>query len=181
MKTQTNENSETPALKAYSIHFTGRRAGAIGAFYKIEASRFAHSPEEAIRLLYEPMPIAFEHIQQPDAKEEPSPFGWEQLYNTVQNERGDVESLAHHVNMILGIVARTARKCAKANAEWHDDERDENHGLYHADADAQYPAETQIEAAAELVLYYLRERPAGLRIVDKLQLAEPKASARAST
>lgn len=160
-------------LKAYSIHFTGRRVGAIGAFHKVEASRFANSPEEAVRLLYEPLPIAFEHIMHPDVKEEKSPFDAEGLRLAIVGDSKRHEEFAHYVAAMTAAMSRTARECAKANAEWHDDEEGEDHGLYHAPVDAQYPAEVQVEAIAEVVLYLLRATPAGLNICDKLTLAEP--------
>jgi len=72
------------------------------------------------------------------------------------------------------LVARAARQAAKANAEWHDDPESPDHWLFHTDADLQFPPEVQIKAAAELILYRLRETPAGLNICDELQLREPK-------
>ena len=50
------------SLSAYELSFAGRPVGAIGAFHQIKAIRWARSVEDATRLLYEPLPVAFEHI-----------------------------------------------------------------------------------------------------------------------
>ena len=156
--------------KCYNIRFTGRKLGAIGKFYQIEARRFATSPEDAVRLLYD----EYEHISQPKAKEWQSPFSEDTLVNLVMNDQPMLESVAHHANMLVSLVSRAARQAAKANAEWHDDPESPDHWLFHADTELQFPPEVQIKAAAELILYRLRETPAGLNICDELQLREPK-------
>lgn len=157
-------------MKAYEIRFTGCRYGAISQHHQIDATRFANSPDEAIQLLYKPLPIAFEHISQPDVREIPSPFCAQGLFNLSQNDRATHESFAHWVNMMVSEMSRVARRSAKANADWHDDPDGADHGLYHAPVDQQYPSEMQLEAVAEVVLYFLRERPAGLNICGRLTL-----------
>ena len=47
---------------AYELSFTGRPVGAIGAVYSNKSVRWARSLADATRLLYEPLPVAFEHI-----------------------------------------------------------------------------------------------------------------------
>jgi len=49
----TGENS----LPVYTLTFTGRPVGAIGAFHSITATREARSLEEATRQLYEALPV----------------------------------------------------------------------------------------------------------------------------
>jgi hypothetical protein len=157
-------------MKAYEIEFTGRKVGAIGKFYKIRTSRFANSPEEAIRLLYEPLPQAYEHITGAVAKETRSPFCAEGLVRWVLNDRETLESFTRWAKMATSEIARVARKCAKENREWHDDPESENHPLYHAETEQQYPPEMQVEAVAEVLLYILRNTPAGLNVASGLQL-----------
>ena len=50
------------SLPVYELTFTGRPVGAIGAFHRITATREARSIADATRQLYEPLPVAFEHI-----------------------------------------------------------------------------------------------------------------------
>ena len=154
--------------KCYNIRFTGRKVGAIGIFYEIDAMRFAQSPEDAIRLLYD----EYEHISMPEAKEWDSPFGPETIENFVRNDSGMMEELAHIEHQLTRLVSRAARHIAKANADWHDDPESPDHWLFHADVDLQFPAEHQIKAAAELILYRLKETPTGLSIWDQLTTKE---------
>ena len=168
--TQTTE--QPIALRAYSIWFTGRRVGAIGAMEEISTTRFAHSPEEALRLCYEPMPIAFEHISQPKVKEIPSPFGWESLVNHITHERETLESFTHWLNMMKSEMARVARRVSKANKEWHDDPEGEDHPLFQAETEAKFPPHVQLIALAELMSYLLSNTPAGLTVFDRLRLPD---------
>jgi hypothetical protein len=170
--TTTKDNETAPKLRAYEIRFTGRKVGAIGICYEITASRFAVSPDEAVRLLYEPMPAAFEHITNAEAKQVESPFGADGLVLFMRNDRGFSEEFAHLASLATSYVSRAARRCAKTNADWHDDPEDAAHGFFHAPVEAQYPAGEQLVAAAEMLLYFLRETPAGLEICDELQLRE---------
>lgn len=161
-------------MKAYEIQFTGRLAGAIGAFAETTATRFANTPDEAIRLLYEPLPIAFEHVQMPDAREIPSPFGADTLIDYVRNDRMLHQDFVRYMNHLTALVVRVARRAAKANADWHDDPESSDHALFHAPVDQQFPVEVQLEAVAELVLYQLRETPCALQnaeIFNRLMLA----------
>jgi hypothetical protein len=53
--------------RKYSIHFTGRKRGALGIFYRIRATREAEDPARAVLALYD----EYEHISNPvvtDAK-----------------------------------------------------------------------------------------------------------------
>jgi hypothetical protein len=176
MKTQ---QGQVPArLRAYSIRFHGRRAGAIGICHEIEASRFAHSAEEAIRLLYEPIPVAFEHITAAVARAVDSPFDASGLVLVAQNDRDTHERICSLVALLQNHVARLAAKQREANRQWHDDAEAWDHGLYHAGTAEQYPAEVQIEAVAELVLARLRETPEALAgasdLFDRLALRGTK-------
>lgn len=168
----STSNTPTPAPKAFEITFTGRKVGAIGKTYEITASRFAQTPEEAIRLLYEPMPEAYEHIMHPEVREVPSPFGWQQLYNHVTNTRESLDQFSHWARMMTSEMSRVARRCAKEAKDWHDDPEAPEHALYHAPADQVFPAEQQLIAIAEVMTYLLRETPAGLRVYDRLNLPD---------
>ena len=174
-----NQTEQVPArLRAYSIRFNGRKAGAIGIFHDIEASRFAHSPEEAIRLLYEPIPVAFEHITQAEARPVESPFDASALVLAIQNDRDSHERVCSLVNLLCNLVARMAAKSRENNRQWHDDSEAWDHGLYHSGTAEQFPADVQIEAVAELVLARLRETPEALAegsdIFDRLALRSGK-------
>lgn len=144
--------------KCYAITFTGRHIGAIGIFEQFHTLRFATSPEDAINQLYE----NYEHIHQPTVKEWESPFNSESLELMIRNDPTLLEEVAHHVRQLQRAVARAAGKHAKANAEWHDDPDAEDHALFHAPVDQQFPPEVQLQAVAELVLYRLRETPEAL-------------------
>jgi hypothetical protein len=157
-------------IKCYNIRFTGRLKGAIGKFYPIEAQRFANNPEEAKLLLYD----TYDHIQLPEIKEVPSPFDSESIELFVRNDRDYLESVAHHANMLVALIDRAAIHIAKANAQWHDDPESPDHWLFHADHEMQFPPEVRIKAAAELILYRLRETPAGMEIFNQLLLPEEK-------
>lgn len=144
--------------KCYAITFTGRRVGAIGIFEQFHALRFGSSPEDAIKQLYD----KFEHIQHPLVKEWQSPFGSESLELLIRNDPTLLEEVAHHVRQLQRAVARAASQHARSNAEWHDDPEAEDHALYHAPVEQQFPPELQLQAVAELVLYRLRETPEAL-------------------
>ncbi len=158
------------SLKTYEVRFTGRRKGAIGKFYEIEAQRFALTPEQAIENLYD----EWEHIHQPQVKEIKSPFDAEALVRVARNEPSTHDAIQRHVSGIVRELERLRDKSAKANKEWHDDPESADHWLYHAPAEMQYPGSVVMQAAAECALYFLRETAAGMQVFDKLCLPEEK-------
>jgi hypothetical protein len=84
-----------------------------------------------------------------------------QLYLSVTNEAADYRSVVHHVKALRALVDRAASRCAKENAEWHDDPASEDHADYHAPADVQFPREDRDQTIRELVDFYLGEMALG--------------------
>lgn len=97
-------------------------------------------------------------------------FSADNLVLYVQNDSELHGSFSLLVNLMTVMMTRAARQLAKANAEWHDDPEADDHALFHAPFDVQFPPEEQLKAIAEIVLCRLRETPAGLKISDELQL-----------
>lgn len=155
-------------MKTYSIRFTGRRRGAIGKFHECEAERFALNPEQAIQALYDD----WEHIQQPQVKEIEHPFSGEFLENIVHNDPHAHDTIRRAMLSAVRAVEHLAEKQAKANKEWHDDPESADHWLFHAPHEMQFPAPEVMRTAAEVLLYFMRETPAGREIYDSLTLKQ---------
>lgn len=138
-------------MKTYSIRFTGRKFGAIGAFEPIETQVFAPDPEAALLSLYD----TWDHIQQPEVKEIQSPFGYESLVNCVQNTREDHQMIRLYVERLRDYLDAVAKRCTKWNQDWHDDPASEDHRLFQSSSDAQYPQEMRDAAILDLVATHL--------------------------
>lgn len=159
-------------LNTYEIRFTGRKLGAIGKFYPITAQRFAPSPAKAIEALadqFERMPPP------PEVKQIPSPFDCEWFERVIRNDEPTASVISVAVSSILRACERLRDKTAAESKAWHDDPDAPDHWLFHAPAEMQIPAAVLIKAAAEVVLYHLRETPAGREIFNELLLANPAA------
>lgn len=164
---------EPTPLKTYAVRFTGRKVGALGVSDTFESQRYAINPEKAVEALYD----QYEHIQQPQVKEIEPPFGAGSLYTYASNDRDTWETIQRHVSGIVSALDRARDKVARANKEWHDDPDSPDHALFHAPAEAQITGQELVKAAAECVLYFLRETPAGREVFDSLLLPSSERSA----
>ena len=139
------------SIKTYSIRFTGRKVGAIGSFEPIIAQVFSTDPDAVLLALYG----HWEHIQQPEVKEIQSPFDSETLVNHVQNTSEDHRHIRLYVERIRDYLDAVAKRHAKANMEWHDDPEADDHLLFHAPSDQQFPREVRDAAILEIVSRHL--------------------------
>lgn len=157
-------------MKTYEITFKGRKIRERGAFRTIRVQRFGADERSAIANLYD----VYEHIQQPQCREIPSPFDAEYLRRVIHNNHPDFDAFSRRLDLLKETVRHVAERAAKENARWHDDPESPDHWLYHAPFEMQFPAPVQFEALVEMALYLLRETPAGRELGEKLYLKEEK-------
>lgn len=87
------------------------------------------------------------------------------------NTRTTHETIQRHVSAIVSAIGLAADQLTRENKHWHDDSEADDHALFHSPSDVQFPPDMRMLVAAECVLYFLRETPAGIKIADKLSLA----------
>lgn len=135
--------------KCYSLfNPLGRKRGACGIFDGTQRQYFATDEADARNQF-----AAEVETGGPTTicREWKSPFDADCLFDFVKNTRDLSDQLTYHTGRLRALMDLAARNLAGHNQNWHDDKASDDHPLFQAPAEVQFPRELRDAAILDLV------------------------------
>ena len=135
--------------KCFSLwNAAARNRGAIGLFDDTRRRYFATDEADALKQFGE----EFETSGPPTrCKEFQSPFDADCLFDFVKNTSDLSDRLTYHTDRLRALLDLAANKLAGHNQNWHDDKESDDHPLFQAPAEVQFPRALRDAAIVDLV------------------------------